>query len=113
MGENTININYEYMIAFYGLNFELKTTWPIYGLNNIHQITLRSESAFFFFILDPDFVLDYFKTRLTNKELDEGGRCSHLKQFDEKYQIAECCITDLPEGLRHSDFPKRKFSCIF
>ena len=54
--------------------------------------------------------MDYFKTKLTNKELDEGGRCSHLKHFDEKFQIAECCITDLPEGLRASDFPKREFS---
>ena len=70
---------------------------------------LRSESAFFYFIFDPAIVYDYFKTKLTNEELDEGGRCSHLKKFSEKFQIAECCITDLPEGLRHSDFPKRSF----
>ena len=54
--------------------------------------------------------MDYFKTKLKNEELAEGGRCSHLGKFEEKFQIAECCITDLPEGLRHSDFPKREFS---
>ena len=54
--------------------------------------------------------MDYFKTKLKNEELAEGGRCSHLRKFEEKFQIAECCITDLPEGLRHSDFPKREFS---
>ena len=54
--------------------------------------------------------MDYFKTKLKNEELAEGGRCSHLGKFEEKFQIAECCITDLPEGLRHSDFPKCEFS---
>ena len=55
-------------------------------------------------------VNDYFKTKLKAEDLDEGGRCHHLKRFeDPKFQIAQCCITDLPEGLRDSDFPKRKF----
>ena len=27
-----------------------------------------------------------------------------------KFQIAECCITDLPEGLRYSDSLKCAFS---
>ena len=73
------------------------------------QVTPRSEAALFYFTFDPAIVYDYFKTKLTNAELADGGRCSHLKKFPEKFQIAECCITDLPEGLRHSDFPKRKF----
>ena len=54
-------------------------------------------------------VNDYFKTKLKAEDLDEGGRCYHLNRFSAKFQIAQCCITDLPEGLRHSDFPKRKF----
>lgn len=69
-----------------------------------------SESAFFYFIFDPSMVKNYFKTKLKIKDLDEGGRCSHLKKFPEKFHIAECCITELPEGLRHSDFPKRMLS---
>ena len=73
------------------------------------QVTARSESAFFYFTFDPAFVFDYFKTKLTNEELAAGGRCSHLKKFSKKFRIAECCITDLPEGLRYSDFPKCKF----
>ena len=72
------------------------------------DITPRSESSFFYFIFDPAIVGDYFKTKLKDEELDEGGRCSHLKKFPEKFHIAECCITDLPEGMRHSDFPKRE-----
>ena len=73
------------------------------------KVTSRSEPAFFYFIFDPAIVLDYFKTKLKKEELNEGGRCSHLNNFDEKFHIAECCITDLPEGLRYSDYPKRKF----
>ena len=73
------------------------------------DITPRSESSFFYFIFDPAIVGDYFKTKLKDEELDEGGRCSHLKKFPAKFQIAECCITQLPIGLRHSDFPKREF----
>ena len=46
------------------------------------------------------------KTRLNDEDLN--GRCSHLKNYPEKFHIAECCITDRPEGLRHSDFPKRE-----
>ena len=72
----------------------------------LSEVTPLSEPAFFYFIFDPAIVSDYFKTKLTKEELDEGGRCSHLKKFSEKFQIAECCITDLPEGLRRSDFPK-------
>ena len=74
------------------------------------KITLQSESAFFYFIFDPDIVSNYFKTKLKDEELNDGGRCSHLKKYPDKFQIAECCITDLPEGLRYSDFPKREFS---
>jgi len=75
----------------------------------LSDVTPLSEPAFFYFIFDPAIVSDYFKTKLTKEELDEVGRCSHLKKFPEKFQIAECCITDLPEGLRHSDFPKCSF----
>ena len=75
----------------------------------LSEVTPVSEPAFFYFIFDPAIVSDYFKTKLTKEELDEGGRCSHLKKFSEEFQIAECCITDLPEGLRHSDFPKCSF----
>ena len=72
----------------------------------VTEVTPLSEPAVFYFTFDPASVSFYFKTKLTNEELDEGGRCSHLKKFSEKFQIAECCITDLPEGLRRSDFPK-------
>ena len=72
----------------------------------ITEVTPASEPAFFYFIFDPASVSFNFKTKLTKEELDEGGRCSHLKKFSEKFQIAECCITDLPERLRRSDFPK-------
>ena len=75
----------------------------------VTEVTPLSEPAVFYFTFDPASVSFYFKTKLTNEELAEGGRCSHLKKFPEKFQIAECCITDLPEGLRHSDFPKCKF----
>ena len=75
-----------------------------------YQSNRLSESAFFYFIFDPAVVSDYFKTKLTNRELDEGGRCSHLKKFPKKFQIAECCMTDLPEGLRYFDHPKSPFS---
>ena len=75
----------------------------------LSEVTPLSEPAFFYFIFDPAIVSDYFKTKLTKEELDEGGRCSHLKKFSEEFQIAECCITDLPKGLRHSDFPKCSF----
>ena len=80
-----------------------------FTFGKIKNVTSRSESAFFYFILGPVTVSDYFKTKLTDEELDEGGRCSHLKGFEKKFHIAECCITDLPEGLRYSDYPKRKF----
>ena len=75
----------------------------------LSEVTPLSEPAFFYFIFDPAIVSDYFKTKLTKEELDEGGRCSHLKKFSKEFQIAECCITDLPKGLRHSDFPKCSF----
>ena len=74
------------------------------------DVTFRSEPAFFYFIFDPAIVSDFFKTKLTNRELAEGGRCSNLKKFSTKFQIAECCITDLPEGLRYSDSLKCAFS---
>ena len=97
-----------------------KTTYPYFEISSkmckffrddwmYFQVTAQSESAFFYFTFDPAIVFDYFKTKLTDEELAVGGRCSHLKKFPEKFQIAECCITDLPEGLRHSDFPKCKF----
>ena len=49
--------------------------------------THLSESGFFYFIFDPDVVADIMKTKLGDEDLN--GRCSHLKRFDQKYQIAE------------------------
>ena len=48
------------------------------------DVTFRSEPAFFYFIFDPAIVSDFFKTKLTNRELAEGGRCSHLKRPNSK-----------------------------
>ena len=120
-----MNLLKQHRLELHRITF-VTVTWPCYTTRNnlkfkgipikfflfhtiFPNVTLLSESAFFYFIFDPDFVMDYFKTKLTNEELDEGGRCSHLRKFDEKFHIAECCITDLPEGLRASDFPKREF----
>jgi len=67
------------------------------------------ESGFFYFILDPkDVKASYLKTPLKNdNNWKSNSRCSYLKDYDNKYHLAECCITDLPEGLRYYDIPKR------
>jgi len=47
----------------------------------------RSESAFFYFILDPDVVWEILKTKLKKEDLN--GRCSHLENYPDKFKIAQ------------------------
>ena len=46
-----------------------------------------SESGFFYFIFDPDVIAEIMKTKLNEKDLN--GRCSHLKNYPNKFKIAE------------------------
>ena len=56
------------------------------------------EAGIFYFLLDPAAVkLDILKTQLTPLELD-SDRCKHLKNFDQKYHINECCQTKPSDG---------------
>ena len=69
----------------------------------------RRESGLFYFVFDPDVVKAwYLKTALnqTDDDWKNGKRCSYLDNYPDKYHFEECCITDLPEGLRDADIPK-------
>ena len=54
---------------------------------NQSQKNCQSESGFFYFIFDPDVVADILKTRLNEEDLN--GRCSHLKNYPDKFKIAQ------------------------
>ena len=82
----------------------------LFCISRFQQLkTKRRESGLFYFVFDPDEVKDYLKTRLDDIYTDwrTDSRCSYLNDYeDDKYHLAECCITDLPEGLRDADIPK-------
>ena len=52
------------------------------------------ETGFFYFIFDPASVSSYLKTKLDDMDWGRDGwrkdsRCSYLKDFDPKFQLAE------------------------
>ena len=69
--------------SFYTFLFKAKP--KLY--ESITKKNFRSESGFFYFIFDPDVVADIMKTKL--KEEDLNGRCSHLKNYPDKFKIAQ------------------------